>query len=460
MPLTRSQSWLLDRRHVLRGLGLGGLGVSLALPLLDCMVPLAAGAEVKPRIKRSAFFYLPNGVNTLDYQITKAGKDYAFSKSLAPLAKHRADITPISGLHHPHGVGQHHSCIDIWLTGAKIGPSERNTISADQLMAQATGPHTRYSSIEMSTERGGLAVNVDGVHLPPQKNPSVIFRELFEESPGGATKQRRGFERRGSILDAVIDEAKSVGGKLGHVDRGRLEQYLTSVREVEIRTKRANAWLDTPRPKIDPADKLKLDRNVALEQFGEYLRTMYDLIVLAFRTDQTRVATFCTGYEANGPAIPEIDVQARHGLSHHNGNEKMMRDLTASDIFNIQQFAYFLDCLAEAQDADGPLLDSTMCLYGGGMAYGHGHGNANLPLVFAGGKALGIRHGRHIDFNALGKPEGYAYQLDQPGKHYAICNRPVNSNARLCNLLLTMVHKMDVDADRFGDSTGDLTEIC
>lgn len=454
MSLSRSQSWLLDRRHVLRG-----LGVALSLPLLDCMVPLSAAASDRQRVKRSAFMYLPNGVNTLDYQITKAGKDYAFSKSLAPLANHRESITPFSGLHHPHGVGNHHSCIDIWLTGAKIGPAERNTISADQLMAQQTAPHTRFASIELSSQSGGLAVNVDGVRLPVQKNPSVLFRELFEESPGGATKQRRGYERRASILDAVLDEAKSVSGKLGQADRGRLDQYLTSVREVEIRTKRANAWLDTPRPAISPGDKLKLDRNVALEQFGEYLRTMYDIIVLAFQTDQTRVATFCTGYENAGPAIPEIGVAARHGLSHHNGNAQMMRDLTASDIFNIQQFAYFLDRLAEVQDADGPLLDSTMCLYGSGMAYGHGHGNANLPIVLAGGKALGIKHGRHVDFNALGKPEGYAYDLENAGKHYAICNRPVNPNALLSNLLLTMIHKMDVNADKFGDSQGDLSEI-
>ncbi|QDU96607.1 DUF1552 domain-containing protein [Lignipirellula cremea] len=454
MSSTRSQSWLLDRRHVLRG-----IGVSLALPLLDCMTPLASAAGASPRVKRSAFMYLPNGVNTLDYQITTAGKDYEFSKSLAPLARHRDHITPFSGLHHPHGVGKHHSGIEIWLTGAKIGPAERNTISADQLMAQSTSPHTRFSSIELSAERGGLAVNVDGIHLPAQKNPSVVFRELFEESPGGATEQRRGYERQASILDAVLEEARSVGGKLGQADRGRLDQYLTSVREVEIRTQRANVWLDTPRPTIDSADKSKLDRNVSVEQFGEYLRTMYDIMVLAFQTDQTRVATFCTGYENGGPAIPEIGIQARHGLSHHNGNERMMRDLTASDTFNIQQFAYFLDRLAEVQDADGPLLDSTMCLYGSGMAYGHGHGNANLPILFAGGKALCIRHGQHVDYNALGKPEGYAYDLENAGKHYAICNQPVNSNARLSNLLLTMVQKMDVPAEKFGDSTSDITEI-
>jgi hypothetical protein len=450
---TRSQSWLLSRRHALRG-----FGVSLALPMLDCMVPLGAAPAAKRRVKRSAFFYLPNGVNTLDYQITAAGKDYDFSKSLTPLAGHRDNITPFSGLHHPNAIGKHHACIDIWLTGAKIGATERNTISADQLIAQETSPHTRYASIEMSTARG-LAVNADGVRLPPHQNPSVLFRELFEEPSDGKAKQRRGLERRGSILDAVLDEAKSVGGKLGHADRGRLDQYLASVREVEIRTERANVWLDKPRPTISAADRKKLDRHVALAQFGEYLRTMYDIIVLAFQTDQTRVATFATGIENGGPAIPEIGVRARHGLSHHNGNARMMQDLTASDTFNIQQFSYFLDRLADVQDADGPLLDSTMCLYGGGMAYGHGHGNANLPIVFAGGKALGIQHGRHVDFNAMGKPEGYAYDLNLPGNHYAICNQPVNSKARLSNLLLTMVQKMDVPAEKFGDSTGDITEI-
>jgi len=135
-----TQNWLISRRRVLRG-----LGVALALPLLDCMQPLAA-AQTATRAKRSVFIYLPNGVNTLDYQVTQAGADYKFSKSLMPLEKHRASITPISGLHHPHGLGHHHNCSSIWLTGGKIGQSERNTISVDQLMAQVTAPQTRFSS--------------------------------------------------------------------------------------------------------------------------------------------------------------------------------------------------------------------------------------------------------------------------------------------------------------------------
>ncbi len=455
-PMThfRSQSWLLNRRHVLRG-----LGVALALPLLDCMQPLRA-AEKAPRAKRSVFIYLPNGVNTIDYQVTQAGANYQFSKSLLPLEKHRAHITPISGLHHPHGLGHHHNCSSIWLTGGKIGQSERNTISVDQLMAQVTAPQTRFSSIELSNQGHSLAYSADGIQLPAQGNPSVVFRELFEEPQGGIAKQRRGLRRQGSILDAVLSEARSLGDQLGQDDRGRLEQYLTSVREVEVRTERADKWLDTPRVKV-PADvQAKLNRDVSLDRLGEYLRTMYDILVLAFQTDLTRVATFSTGNEGNGPAVPEIGVkQDRHSLSHHNANPKLMQDLTQSDTFNLQQFSYFLTRLSEVQDAAGPLLDSTMCLYGSGMAFGHSHGNANLPIILAGGSQLGLKHGRHIDYNAPEKAEGYTYDLDHPGKHYAICHNPLNAKAHLSNLLLTMAQKMDVPAEKFADSNGIASEV-
>ena len=326
MSQFRSQSWLLNRRHVLRG-----VGVSMALPLLDCMRPLLA-ADKAVRPKRSVFIYLPNGVNTIAYEMPTAGADYKMSKPLAALEKHRKVITPISGLHHPHGLGNHHNCSTIWLTGGKIGPSERNTISVDQLMAQVTAPQTRYSSIEMSNQGHSLAYSADGIQLPAQASPGVVFRDMFTEPQGGIAKQRRGLQRRGSILDAVLDESNTLGNQLGKDDRGRLEQYLTSVREVEIRTQRADKWLDTPRPKVDPAVQSQLNRDIALERLGEYLRTMYDIMVLAFQTDMTRVATFSTGNEGQGPAVPEIGVkQDRHSLSHHNGNPKLLQDLLDSD---------------------------------------------------------------------------------------------------------------------------------
>ena len=457
-----SQNWLLNRRHVLRG-----LGISLALPLLDCMRPLGAkngaanGAAITTsRAKRSVFIYLPNGVNTIDYQITQAGTDYTLSKSLQPLEKHRANITPISGLYHPHGLGHHHNCSTIWLTGGKIGQSERNTISVDQLMAQVTAPLTRYSSLELSNQGHSLAYTADGIGLPAQGNPGVVFRDMFEAPQGGIAAQRRGLQCRGSILDTILGEARLLGDQLGQDDRGRLEQYLTSVREVEIRTERADKWLDTPRPTVDPAVQSQLNRDISLERLGDYLRTMYDIIVLAFQTDMTRVATFSTGNEGNGPAVPEIGVkQDRHSLSHHNANPKLMQDLTASDTFNIQQFSYFLGRLSEVRDADGPLIDSTMALYGSGMAFGHSHGNANLPVILAGGGGLGLKHGRHIDFNALSKPDGYTYDLDTHTKHYAICQNPVNSKAHLSNLLLTMAQKMDVPTEQVADSNGTVSEL-
>ncbi|MCE9606299.1 MAG: DUF1552 domain-containing protein [Planctomycetia bacterium] len=442
-----SQNWLLNRRHMLRG-----LGVAMALPLLDCMRPLRA-AETKTRAKRSVFIYLPNGVNTIEYQMTTSGAGYKLSKPLESLEKHRQNITPISGLHHPHGLGNHHNCCTIWLTGGKIGQSERNTISVDQLMAQVTAPQTRYSSLELSNQGHSLAYSTDGIQLPAQGNPSVVFRELFEEPQGGIAKQRRGLQRRGSILDAVLDEARTLGGKLGQDDRGRLEQYLTSVREVEVRTERADTWLDTPRPKIAADVQARLNQNVSLERLGEYLRTMYDIIVLAFQTDLTRVATFSTGNEGSGPSVPEIGVkQDRHSLSHHNGNPKLLQDLLDSDAFNVKQFSYFLDRLSEVKDADGPLLDSTMALYGSGMAYGHSHGNASLPIVLAGGGKLGLKHGTHVDYNLVRDFKGY-------DKHAGIYFNPVNSKAHLSNVLLTMAQKMDVRTEKFADSNGTISEI-
>jgi hypothetical protein len=442
-----SQNWLLSRRHLLRG-----LGVSLALPLLDCMRPLLA-ADKAVRPKRSVFIYLPNGVNTHEYQMATAGKDYQMSKPLQALAKHRDIITPFSGMYHPHGLGHHHNCSTIWLTGGKIGQSERNTISVDQLMATVTAPQTRFSSIELSNQGHSLSYNADGIQLPAQGSPGVVFRELFEEPKGGVANQRRGLQQRGSILDAVIDEAATLDRQLGSADKGRLEQYLTSVREVEIRTQRADKWLDVPRPTVDPGMASQLNRDVALERLGEYLRTMYDILVLAFQTDLTRVATFSTGNEGTGPAVPEIGVkQDRHSLSHHNGNPKLLADLMSSDTFNLQQFGYFLDRLREVKDADGPLIETTMALYGSGMAYGHSHGNASLPIVLAGGTALGLKHGQHVDYNLTKNFQGY----DQ---HPGIYHSAVNSKAHLSNLLLTMAQKMDVPTEKFADSNDTASEV-
>jgi hypothetical protein len=443
-----TQSWLIDRRHVLRG-----LGSFIALPLLDCMCSASPAEASQP--KRSAFIYIPNGVNTLDYQITTPGESYDFSRTLKPLEKHRRVVTPISGLHHPGGLGHHHNCQKIWLTGGKLGPSDRNTISVDQQMAEVTSPHTRFHSLEIANKGESLAWTADGIRLPGMSRCSEIFAYLFEEPKNGTTAQRRALRRKGSVLDANLEEVRSLERKMGTEDKGRLNQYLTAVRETEIRTRRADAWLDVPRPSIPDSARQRTNRDVPQTQAGDYFRTVYDLIVLAFQVDATRVVTFSSGLEGQGLAIPELGIsQSRHELSHHNGDPGHMEKLTQSDTFAVEQFAYFLTRLSETKDFDGrPLLDTTMALFGSGMAYGHSHGNANLPLLLAGGTGLGVRHGHHLDFNQ-GHFDGY--QLDNPGHHYRLCGRPANANAHMSNLLLSMAQKMGVETETFGDSNSEL----
>ena len=426
------------------------MGTCIALPMLECMIPLKAKEKTEtPR--RSAFMYLANGVHSLNYQITKPGKDYTFSRSLKPLEKFRNVITPVSGLHHPGSLGHHHNCIDIFLTGAKIGAAHRNTISVDQKMAQVSGQHTRYPSMEIALTQGSLAWTADGVQLPAQRRCSQIFASLFEEPKGGIAAQRKALRRKASVLDDNLAEVRALSQKMGTADKGRLDQYLTSVREAEIRTRRADNWLDTPLPEISEADRKRTNRDIAKTQAGDYFRTVYDLMVLAFQTDVTRVATFSLGGEGDAFAIPEIGItESRHQLSHHGGDEGYMEKLTNYDTFAIEQFSYFLTRLSETKDLNGKsLLGSTMSLFGSGMSYGHSHGNANLPLVLAGGTDLGLKHGSHLDFNQ-GHFDGYT--LDKPGDHYRLCSRPANSDAHMSNLLLLMAQKMGVETDQFGDS--------
>ncbi len=447
-----SQSWLMDRRHALRA-----MGSLVALPMLECMVPLRAEGKATVAPKRSAFIYLANGVHSLNYQITTPGKDYQFSRSLKPLEKHREVITPISGLHHPGALSHHHNCISVWLTGGKLGPSDRNTISVDQKMAELTAQHTRYASMEVALTGDSLAWTADGVRLPSLRRCSEIFASLFEEPKGGKMVQRRALRRKGSVLDANLAEVRQLEKKMGTADKGRLNQYLTSVREAEIRTRRADAWLDTPLPAISDTDRKRTNRDVAATLAGDYFRTVYDLMVLAFQTDVTRVATFSLGGEGDAFAIPEIGItESRHQLSHHGGDAGYMEKLTNYDTFAIEQYSYFLSRLSETKDLNGkPLLNSTMALFGSGMSYGHSHGNANLPLVLAGGSDLGLKHGSHLDLNKAAKAfQGYALGADGAltSAHYQLCSRPVNSDAHMSNLLLLMAQRMGVETDQFGDS--------
>ncbi|MCA9247099.1 MAG: DUF1552 domain-containing protein [Planctomycetales bacterium] len=454
MSNVNTQKWLLDRRHVLRG-----IGATIALPWLDCMRPLQAAAAAPIKAKRSVFIYIPNGVNTLTWQIQQPGADYELPEPLTSLEKHRQVITPISGLHHPDVLGKHHNCDKVWLTGANVpadGGAFRNSVSADQLMAEVQGVHTRFASLEIAITGGSLAWSREGIQLPAERRPREIFDRLFGVEPGGKEVARRNLNRRGSVLDVVLEDAQTLRKNIGGEDRNKLDEYLTAVRQVEIRTQRAEGWLDVPKPEVEEKLAARLTRNIDTKEAGDYYRTIYDLMVLALRTDMTRVITCMTGSESHGLAIPEIGiVQTRHELSHHNGDPEQMRRLTQTDTFLIEQFSYFLDQLQTHSDGEGPLLDSTQVLWGSGMAYGHSHGNANLPLILAGGKSLGAKHGQHIDFNL---PKIGQYDMSDARGHYTICSRPVDTDARLCNLLLTMLQRAEVEVDSFYDSIGTLSE--
>lgn len=451
MSNINANRWKISRRTMLRG-----LGAAIALPQLACMASIPAPS--KP--KRSVFLYIPNGVNTLTWQIQKAGADYEFTQPLQSLEKHRADVTPISGLHHPLVIGKAHNCERVWLTGANVpgdGGAFRNNVSVDQLMAEVQGVSTRFSSLELAVEGVSLAWSRDGIQIPAERNTQQIFNMLFGVEKDGKETIRRRLSRRGSILDLVADDAKRVNNKLGKEDRTKLDEYLTAVRQVEDRTRRADEWLNYPKPALPPSEAARLQRKLTMAQAGEYYRLFYDLMVMALRTDSTRVITCGIGGEGSASGIPEIGIlQTRHGLSHHNGDPEQLRRLTETDTFLVEQFSYFLDELKSHQEEGIPLLDTTQVLWGSGMAYGQSHGNANLPTILAGGKALGYKHGKHVDFNL---PKIGQYNVADPITHYRVCSRPVDGDARLSNLLLTMGQRVDVRTERFQDSLRPMSEI-
>lgn len=439
---------LLNRRHLLRG-----LGASIALPLLNCMLPSKRrGSPGTTRPKRAVFVYIPNGVNTLSWQIETAGRDYQLSAGLSPLAEQRQNMTVISGLHHPKGIGSAHQCDRIWLSAAKASES------ADQLMATLTGKETRFSSLELTANSAGsLAWTRAGVPLPALGKPSLAFERLFGERRGGVADVRKRLQRQGSILDLVLGEARRMRRSIDSEDRCKLDDYLDAVREVEVRSERAERWLETPKPKVDSERAAQFTRNIPLAAAGELYDSFYDLILLALQTDMTRVVTFMSDREGGGLSLPEIGInQGRHEITHHGGKAEKLERLTRCDIFLVQRLARFLNKLEAQQEADDSLLDRTMILFGSGMSYGHNHGNANLPTVLAGGRSLGLRHGQHIDYNlpVIGK-----YDLGNNRDFYSLCLQPVDDKARLSNLLLTMLHCMGVQTESFGDSLGNLPEL-
>lgn len=439
----------LSRRTVLRG-----LGAVLALPLLDAMLPRSAraasslkartstGAKAKPRI---IFCYVPNGVNIHEWIPKDSGASYTLSPTLETLKEHRADFTVLSGLGHYSADGGHTGA-DTWLTGAHLksvaGKDYSNTISADQVIAEAIGSQTRLPSLELSDESGTgaalqshtLAFDRNGTPLPAENSPQRLFERLFvpdDASSREATLQR--YAEKRSVLDAVLGEAKALKNKLGAADKRKLDEYLASVRETEVRVQRQIQWVDVPKPKVDPAGLALSSQPTTGRDRPGWVDVMLDLSYLAFVTDTTRVITFewsreSAGFGGNG--------ESHHELSHHGGDAGMLGKLAAIDRFHLGCLGRFLGLLKATEEDGRHMLDHTTIVYGSGMNNGErgGHSQKNLPLLVAGGAAWGMKHGQHL--------------AHDPEKH-----------PPLCNVLLTAIQKMGVETGKFQEATGTLTGL-
>lgn len=436
-------SWLLDRRTVLRGAGL-----ALALPWLEAMTHAAPAAR-PPR--RFCAFFFGNGVNLQTRHPGHEdwhwfphtdGPDYRFTKSLETLAPHRADLTILGGLSHPTSrqlVG--HNTVDVWLTGADIRETLTNSASIDQVIARHQGAQTRLPSLVLSSHGGvgtksrstTISFDQQGRAIPAESNPRRVFERLFEPpTDGDLAARRRALTAGRRRVDFLLDDARSLRSNLGRPDQQRLDEFLQSLDEVEGRVARAQDWLGQALPKVDRG---AINLDVSPQGPTDYIRTMYDLIALAFETDTTRSAAYqVTAEDGVGicdrfPTILNFGRRVgHHGLSHD------ATDTTHGwgqyDRYLAEQFAYFLSKLAAVRESDGRLLDNTVALYGSGTSTTH---NArNYPLVLAGGKNLGLKHGRFIKQRA---------------------ERPLG------DLFLTLLHRFDVPARSFADNAGEFREI-
>ena len=440
----------ISRRTALRG-----LGVSLTLPMLEAMLPRvvhAAPSTYKPLAKsgvvptpRAIFCYVPNGVNILEWIPESKGKGFKLSPTLEALKEHREQFSLLSGLGHPRCTGGH-SGGDTWLTGADLravpGKDYTNSISVDQVIAEKIGAKTRFPSIEIGDLSGTgtalhshtLAFDRNGTPLPAENSPQRLFERLFvpDDAASREATLKRYAEKR-SILDDVLSEAKALEKKLGKQDQAKLAEYLASVRETELRVQRQVEWVDVPKPKIDAAGLQLNSKPGDAHDRPMWLDVMLEISYLAFTTDTTRVITFEWAREAGGFGVGG---ENHHELSHHGGDTGMLKKLAAVDRGYLERLGRFLSFLKSTDEAGRPMLDHTMVVYGSGMNSGSNgdHSPKNLPLLVAGGGAWGLKHGQHI--------------AHDPDKH-----------PPLANVLLTVAQKMGVEADRFADSSGTLTEL-
>jgi hypothetical protein len=435
--------WQIPRRTFLKG-----VGTAIALPMLDAMAPVFAAAPSTRRPLRMAFVYVPNGVNMADWTPASEGTDFVLPAILEPLQPHRGDLQILSGLAHrkadPNGDGggDHARASASFLTGMQARKTAavdvRVGVSVDQVAAAKIGQQTRLPSLELSCDKGQQAGSCDSGYscayqfnlawktpttpLPPEVDPRLVFERLFANGAPGETAESRARRQQAnkSILDFVLADARQLRSGLGSNDQRKLDEYMTSVREIEQRIENAEkmavAAPDYATPTGVPRD------------YEQHLRMMFDLLTLAFQTDTTRISTFMIAHDGSNRSYPFAGVpDGHHDTSHHGGNAEKKAKLSKINRFHMTQFSYFLERLKSMREGDGTLLDNCMIVYGSAIADGNAHSHYDLPVLLAGRGGGAFTTGRHVHF-----------PKDTP----------------MTNLYLAMLEQMGTPVERLGDSTG------
>lgn len=416
------------RRPISRRRFLRGAGVAVALPFLESMRPPFARAADGPPPRR--VFGICNNLGLLPEQFfpKDTGRDYTPSPYLKLLQAHRADFTVLSGVSHPFVDGGHPSDIAFLTAAAHPASSSfRNSISLDQLVAEKIGTLTRFPSLTLAVNGGrSLSWTRTGVAIPPEGLASRVFQQLFlQGSAAEIEAQVRELDTGRSILDVVGGQAKDLQRTVGARDRGRLDQYFTSVRDLEHRLQESKGWAHKPKPKVKvgpPTDP------TSPAQYTAKVQVMYDLVRLAFETDSTRAVTLML----NSVGTPVVQIagatitDSYHNLSHHGMADEKLTQLKVIDEWHMKLLADLFKGLKAVTEEGATLLDRTMILYGSNLGDANAHSTTNLPTLFAGG---GFKHGRHLAFDRA-------------------------RNYPLPNLFVSMLHRMGIEEPAFGPSTG------
>jgi hypothetical protein len=405
-------------------------GVSLALPWLDALAPARGPADAAEPPRRLVCVCTPLGLYPPHLFPEKAGKDYALTPYLEVLKDFRDDFTVLSGLSHPE-VGHSHDSLSSFLTAAPHPENRagfRNTISLDQFAAERLGDQTRFPSLALSHEGHSLSWTRSGALVPSDTSPARVFARLFVEGrPEEVQAQLRRLRDGQSILDRVGGQVKKLESDLGANDRDKLDEYFTSVRELERRLVKAEEWSKKPKPKVDVPPPQ--DVPDAADVIGR-TRLLFDVTHLALQTDSTRLVTILLGGTSTVPPIPGVSLD-HHNLSHHGQDPAKIAQLKIIELETMKVLHDLLAKLRQTKEGSARLLDRTAVFFGSNLGNGSSHSSKDLPIVLAGG---GFKHGRHLAFDPTNPPP-------------------------LCNLYVTLLQRLGVEADTFGSSSGALTGL-